>query len=124
MRHSLSQILSDAQVDRLEVRRKLLGLTRAGLLSRFEEALQREGCVHTLGAAKMRLDRVLNPRLRRPASEATLLALARTLDWTLPELESALELTEGHNGELALKHRFNGSGSRHVQPQRVKLLLP
>ena len=112
MRHSYSQKLSDAQVVRLETRRKMLGLSRAGLLVRFEESLQREGCVHTLASAKMRLDRVLNPRLRRPVSEGTLLALAEALDWSLLELESALQLTETYNGERAPGHRRNGRTRR------------
>ena len=94
MRRSFSQLLSDAQISRLETRRKILGLTRAALLNRFEEALQREGCVHTFASARMRLDRVLNPRLRRPTSEATLIALAAALDWTFLDVEAALEITE------------------------------
>lgn len=88
--YSLSRNLNDAQIKRLELRRKILGLTRADLLHRFEEALRRQGCVHTLGAARMPLDRVFNPRLRRPTSEATLVALASALEWTLLELESEL----------------------------------
>jgi hypothetical protein len=94
MRHSHSQTLSDAQVARLEYRRKALGYSRGALLLRFEEALQRDGYVHSLASAKMRLDRVVNPYLRRPVSEATLLALAAALDWTLPELEAAIQPAE------------------------------
>jgi len=65
------------------------------MLQKFEDALQREGCVHSLGSAKMRLDRVLNPRLRRRVSETTLMALAHALSWTLLDLEAARRLTEG-----------------------------
>jgi hypothetical protein len=92
--YSLSQNLTDAQIQQLELRRKMLGRTRTDLLHRFEEALRGQGCVHTLAAARMRLDRVLNPRLRRPTSEATLIALASALGWTLLELEAALLLIE------------------------------
>jgi hypothetical protein len=94
MRHSHSQTLSGAQVARLEYRRKALGYSRRALLLRFEKALQRDGYVHSLASAKMRLDRVVNPYLRRPVSEATLLALAAALDWTLPELEAAIQPAE------------------------------
>lgn len=92
MRHTHSQILTDAQAALLQERRKRLGLSRSMLLQKFEAALQREGCVHSLASAKMRLDRVLNPYLRRPATEATLTALAAALSWTLLELEAALGL--------------------------------
>jgi len=98
MRHSHSQTLSDARVARLEDRRKTLGLSRRALLLRFEEALQRDGYVHSLASAKMRLDRVVNPYLRRPVSEATLLALASALDWTLPELEGAIQPVKNNAG--------------------------
>lgn len=50
--------------------------------------------MHTFASARMRLDRVLNPRLRRPTSEATLIALAAALDWTFLDLEAALKITE------------------------------
>jgi hypothetical protein len=92
MRHTHSQTLSDAQVAQLQERRKRLGLSPGALLHKFEAALQREGCVHSLASAKMRLDRVLNPYLRRPVTEATLAALAAGLSWTLIELETALGL--------------------------------
>jgi hypothetical protein len=105
-------MLSNAQVARLETRRKMLGLSRAGLLKRFEAALQREGCVHTLSSAKMRLDRVLNPRLRRPATEPTLMALASALEWTFPELEAELQLTEAGNDQPALGCGPNGHAPR------------
>ena len=90
----------------------MLGLSRAGLLKRFEAALQREGCVHTLSSAKMRLDRVLNPRLRRPATEPTLMALASALEWSFPQLEAELQLTEASNGERVLGPKPNGHAPR------------
>jgi hypothetical protein len=90
MRHTNAENLSDAQVARLEARRKALGLTRAALLRKFEEALKKDGCIHTEAAAKMRLDRVLNPRLRRAISEETKVALAVALDWKIAEFESAI----------------------------------
>lgn len=102
MRYFHSQMLSDAQVAQLETRRKMLGLSRSALLLKFEAALQREGCVHALSSAKMRLDRVLNPHLRRPASETTLLALATALDWTLPQLEEEMQ-SAASNGEGRLR---------------------
>lgn len=92
MRRSSCQSISDAQVARLESRQKALGLTRATLLLRFEEALKRSGSVHTEAAAKMRLDRVLNRRMRRPMSEGTKSALAQALDWTIPQLERAIRV--------------------------------
>lgn len=82
--------LSNAQVAELESRRKVLGLTRATLLHKFEEALKKCGCIHTDEAVKMRLDRVFNPRMRRPMSEETEGALAAALDWSIPQLESAM----------------------------------
>lgn len=90
MRHSSSEILSDAQVALIERRRKTLGVTCGALLERFERALKTAGYVHTEAAAKMRLDRILNPRMRRPMSEPTKAALAQALDWTVPEFEAAI----------------------------------
>jgi hypothetical protein len=92
MRDSHSELLSHLQVAQLETRRKSQGLTRAMLLDRFEEALKEAGCVHTAAAAKMRLDRVFNPRMRRPISESTKAALACALGWNLRQLENALAL--------------------------------
>ena len=103
MMYSLSQNLTDAQIRRLELRRKMLGLTRTDLLDRFEEALRRQGCVHTLGAARMRLDRVLNPRLRRPTTESTLIALGSALGWTLLELETELQVLEPMTPVVAVR---------------------
>jgi hypothetical protein len=77
-------------VAELESRRKTLGLTRAMLLHRFEEALRKAGCIHTDEAVKMRLNRIFNRRMRRPLSEETQAALAAALDWSIPELESAI----------------------------------
>lgn len=91
-RHSRSVMLTDDQIARLERRRLLLGLTPHALLQRFDEKLRADGCIHTPGAAKMRLDRVLNPAMRRPVTEATKLALAAALDWSGPQMEKALQV--------------------------------
>lgn len=90
MRHTSCQRLSDAQVAQLEAHRKTLGLTQRALLQKFEEALNKDGCIHTPAAGKMRLDRVFNRRMRRPMSEDTKSALAAALDWSVPQLESAI----------------------------------
>ena len=79
-------MLSDAEVARLEARGKWLGLSRRMLLERFAAALKRDGIAPTPNSVKMRLDRVLNPRMRRPTSDETLLALATALDWSVLEL--------------------------------------
>src|SRR5947207_3397133 len=93
MRTSKCQVLSDGQVERLEIRRQNLGLTRAELLDRFETALKSSGCVHTEEAAKMRLERVFNPRIRRPVSECTKLALATALHWNFAQFQRAIDIS-------------------------------
>ncbi len=90
MRRSTHQKLSNEQVRRIERRRQELGLTRAGFLYKFEEALRALGCVHTIEAAKMRLDRVLNPRMRRPTTDDTKMALAAALGWNVAQFDSAI----------------------------------
>jgi hypothetical protein len=91
MRRSISELLSDAQVARLEKRRKELNLTRDELLQRFDRALRATGCVYDdVGAAKMRLDRVFNSRMRKPISERTKAALAHALDLTLVQFEQTI----------------------------------
>jgi hypothetical protein len=90
MRHSGCEKISGEQVVRLEERRRALGLTRADLLQRFARALKDSGCVHSAEAAKMRLDRVFNPRMRRPMSESTKAALGMALGWKMDELDKAI----------------------------------
>jgi len=89
-RHSSSLKLSDAQVARLDTHRKTLGLTRRALLQKFEEALKKNGCIHTEAAAKMRLDRILNRRMRRPMSEETQASLAAAFECSVPQLEAVM----------------------------------
>lgn len=92
MRHSYSEVLSNAAVAKIDLRRRDLNLTRSDLLLRFTDALTSAHGSRADGSAKMRLNRVLNPRLRRPLSESTKAALARSLEWTLDEFdEHALE---------------------------------
>jgi hypothetical protein len=50
-RHSRCRRLSDVQVARLEAYRKAAGLTRRALLQKFEEALKKDGCIHTENSA-------------------------------------------------------------------------
>jgi hypothetical protein len=91
MRWGTPELLSDAQVARIQRRQKEIGLTSAQFLGRFKEALKEEtGVVQSHSAVKMRLDRIFYSRMRRPMSETTKLALARTLEWTLLELEKAI----------------------------------
>jgi hypothetical protein len=91
MRWGTPELLSDAQVARIQRRQKELGLTSAQFLERFKEALKEvTGGVQSHSAAKMRLDRIFYPRMRRRTSEITKLALARALGWTLLELEEAI----------------------------------
>ena len=92
MRRPQSRLLTDTQVALLQQRRRELGFSPQTLLARFLEGLERDGGVLAPASARMRLGRVLNPRLRLPASEGTLLALAWALEWTLAELETALGL--------------------------------
>ena len=67
---------------------KLVGI---GDVMRVAAALQKEGCAATPDSVKKRVDRVFNPRMRCPTSEETLFAIALALEWTLPEMEAALE---------------------------------
>jgi len=91
MRRANCKKLSNAQVARLEERQKALGLTQPELLARFDAALKNAGCVYDgIGAAKMRLDRVFNPRMRRGISEGTKAAVAHALGWNVPEFEAAI----------------------------------
>jgi transcriptional regulator with XRE-family HTH domain len=91
MRRSSSEYLSDAQVVRLEKRRKSLNLTRDKLLQKFDRALRNTGCAYDdITAAKMRLDRVFNSRMRKPISEATKAALAQALDLTLEQFDQLI----------------------------------
>jgi hypothetical protein len=95
------ELLSDAQVARIQRRQKQIGLTNHQLLERFKDALKKEtGGVQSHSAAKMRLDRIFYPRMRRPTSETTKLALARALGWTLLQLEKAIaeKITAGKKG--------------------------
>jgi hypothetical protein len=91
MRWGAPELLSDAQVARIQRRQKELGLTSDQFLERFKEALKEgTGVVQSHSAVKMRLDRIFYSRMRRPTSETTKLALAHTLGWTLLEFEEAI----------------------------------
>lgn len=114
MRNSDTELLSQRQVTQLEKRRKSLGLTRTVVLERFARALKAAGWIHTQAAAKMRLDRVFNPRMRRPTSEATKAALACALDWTLSELESAIQVKGRHPEERARGSLLSSSALKSV----------
>jgi hypothetical protein len=116
MRDSRSESLSDLQVAQLERRRIGLSLTRPMLLERFAQALKEAGCVHTAAAAKMRLDRIFNPRMRRPVSESTKAALATALEWNLRQLETALAPRPGqpHNGSDIMPDTASRSAMRHL----------
>jgi thiamine pyrophosphate-dependent acetolactate synthase large subunit-like protein len=103
IRRSSCEKLSDAQVAKIEARRRTLNLTREKLLERFDQFLKEAGFVYDgLGAAKMRLDRVLNPRMRRPISESTKVALAQALGWTIAQFEKALS---GNARQFAKRER-------------------
>ena len=92
MAGSSGTILSASQVARLEKRRKELRLTRAKFVEKFDSAAKAAGCITTVWALRMRLDRVFNPKMRRPLSEPTKVALAQALDWTDAEFEKELGL--------------------------------
>src|SRR6476469_1226913 len=103
MRWSAPELLSDAQVARIQRRKKECGLTSDQFLERFKEALKEvTGVVQSNSAVKMRLDRVFYSRMRRPLSETTKLALAQTLGWTLVEFEDAIA---GENGARRRERR-------------------
>ena len=84
MSHARSRMLSDAEVALLEARRKALDLSLPRFRERFDEGLRRDGVNLADNSVRMRLDRVLNPRLRRPATEQTLRALAWALRVVAP----------------------------------------
>lgn len=91
MRRSLSQKLSTAQVERINARRKSLALTREQLLEKFSGALKCvTGQVQSTAAAKMRLDRIFNDKMRCPLTDTTKAALAHALDWSVAEFEDAI----------------------------------
>jgi DNA-binding NarL/FixJ family response regulator len=51
----------------------------------------------------MRLDRVLNPKMRRPITEVTQIALAQALEWSLRDFEeTVLGVAEAPTGELRI----------------------
>ena len=80
---------------------------------RFDEGLRRDGVNLADNSVRMRLDRVLNPRLRRPATEQTLRALAWALQWSLLELEAKLEEVGARSGgQKAGGQRAVGAGMR------------
>ena len=92
MRRSHSRMLTDGQVAILEAQRKALGLSQRAFRAKgVGPTLKNEGCVHSDNSVKMRIDRVINARMRCPTSEETLLAIATALEWTLLELEAALD---------------------------------
>jgi hypothetical protein len=127
MRQPHSYVLRDNQVAKLEEQRKALGLSRPCLLQKFEQALSSEGAVHTLGAAKMRLDRVFNSRLRRAVTEPTLIALASALDWSFLELEEALGLNKGNPaGEKGMeldRDQFAGYFQRDLSMREITFVI-
>jgi hypothetical protein len=103
MRWSTPELLSDAQVARIQRRKKECGLTSDQFLGRFKEALKEiTGVVQSHSAVKMRLDRVFYSRMRRPLSDTTKLALAHTLGWTLLEFDEAIA---GENGDRRTERR-------------------
>lgn len=90
LRSSTSEMLSDAQVAQIERRRKALLVSRSVFCERFAAALKGLGGNQTAESAKKRLDRVINPRMRRPLSDETKTALATALDWTVEEFETRI----------------------------------
>ena len=109
MRWGTPELLSDAQVARIQRQQKKLGLTSDQFLERFKEALkEKTGVVQSHSAVKMRLDRIFYSRMRRPLSETTKLALAHTLGGTLREFEKA----------IAGKNNSRRKGRRRGQAQR------
>lgn len=111
MRRSTSEYLSDAQVVRFEKRRKALNLTRDELLERFDRALRAAGGVYDMAAAKMRLDRVFNSRMRRPISERTKAALAAALDLTLEEFDDLIAIKGKQTAKASRKTRSGDSSA-------------
>lgn len=99
MKHPNSVFFTNAQVARIEARRRALGLTMQPFVEKFALALKGLGCNQTSASAKMRLDRVLNPRMRKPVSETTKAALAQTLGWSLQEFEEIVGATREISGE-------------------------
>ena len=91
MRRSGCEKITPKQVAQLIARQKDLGLTRLQLIDRFAAALKDCGAVHSPSAAKMRFDRVFNPRMRRPMSDSTKCALARALNWSINDFEKVLQ---------------------------------
>ena len=109
MRWSTPELLSDAQVARIQRRKKECGLTSEQFLGRFKEALKEiTGVVQSHSAVKMRLDRVFYSRMRRPLSDTTKLALAHTLGWTLLEFEEAIA---GENRDRRRERRSSSAKS-------------
>ncbi len=112
MSHARSRMLTDAQVAMLELHRKALELSLPSFRLRFDEALQRDGIHLAENSVRMRLDRVLNPRLRCPTTEQTLMALARALGMSILELEAKLEEADGRAGGLkSSRHRSRALGT-------------
>jgi hypothetical protein len=64
----------------------------------FDEGLRRDGINLADNSLRMRLDRVLNPRLRCPTTEQTLRALGWALEWSIVELEAKLEEAGARSG--------------------------
>ncbi len=123
MRQSHCEMLSDLQVAQIELRRKALGLTTSVLLQRFAAALKTSGCNQTISSAKMRLDRVINPRMRRPISDETKNALARALDWDFQEFDTKVvaarrhrQITDDDRSQLALPCDVSLSHARQTEP--------
>ena len=107
-RHSICQKLSDAHVAELDARRRALNLSPEQLLDGVAQALRSAGYNHSESAVKKRLDRVFNPRMRRPISESTKSALAHALEWTIPQLEGAIRVS---SDEVRKKRAARGKGS-------------
>ena len=122
MKRSKGQKLSDAEVARVEKRRKALNLTDADLVARFAAALKTAGCVHAIGSAKMRLDRVINPRMRRPVSDSTKLALARALEWKVEEFDRHIQRLP-RTAQTTETAQFSTAGATRSELERVADLL-
>ena len=89
-----SRILTDAQVALLDERRRALGLSARMWRDRFGEALGRDGAVASKSTTRTRLNRVISVRMRCPASEETLIAVAVSLEWSIADLEAEFEGVE------------------------------
>ncbi len=111
-RQSACELVTEAHVSRIEARRKTVGMTREQLRQRFDQALK---FGHTPEAARMRLDRVLNTKMRRPMSDTTKAALAEALGWTTDEFErEVFEKPEAGSSDEAVAHPYSAASARQI----------